>query len=56
MERVAEQVGYLDTSSFSRLFRRMVGFSPGAYRSRFQGSQGLAPDDDRVVGVPKAAA
>lgn len=35
VEKVAEQVGYLDTSSFSRLFRQKVGYSPGAYRNRF---------------------
>lgn len=36
VERVAAQVGYQDTSSFSRLFRQRVGLSPGAYRARFQ--------------------
>lgn len=36
VEKVAEQVGYSDTSSFSRLFKEKVGMSPGAYRSRFQ--------------------
>lgn len=33
---IANQVGYNDTSSFSRLFRERIGMSPGAYRSRFQ--------------------
>jgi len=36
IEEIASQVGYTDTSSFSRLFRERVGMSPGAYRSRFQ--------------------
>ncbi len=36
VEEVAMQVGYSDTSSFSRLFRQRIGMSPGAYRSRFQ--------------------
>lgn len=36
VEVVASQVGYSDTSSFSRLFRQRVGMSPGAYRGRFQ--------------------
>lgn len=36
VEKIAEQVGYSDTSSFSRLFRQKVGLSPGAYRGRFR--------------------
>ncbi len=36
IEQIATQVGYSDTSSFSRLFRERMGVSPGAYRSRFQ--------------------
>ncbi|MEQ6306970.1 MAG: GlxA family transcriptional regulator [Pseudomonadales bacterium] len=36
VEEVASQVGYSDTSSFSRLFRQRIGMSPGAYRGRFQ--------------------
>ncbi len=36
VEAVANQVGYSDTSSFSRLFRQRIGMSPGAYRGRFQ--------------------
>lgn len=35
-ERIAQYVGYCDISSFSRLFRERVGFTPGAYRARFQ--------------------
>lgn len=35
-ERIAQYVGYSDLSSFSRLFRERVGFTPGAYRARFQ--------------------
>lgn len=35
-EQIAAYVGYGDTSSFSRLFRERVGFTPGAYRGRFQ--------------------
>lgn len=34
VEVIAAQVGYRDTSSFSRLFRERIGLSPGAYRSR----------------------
>ncbi|MFT3760256.1 GlxA family transcriptional regulator [Thauera sp.] len=36
MDAIAGQVGYADTSSFSRLFRQRVGMSPGAYRNRFR--------------------
>ncbi|ENQ7793650.1 GlxA family transcriptional regulator [Pseudomonas aeruginosa] len=35
-EQIAQYVGYSDVSSFSRLFRERVGFTPGAYRARFQ--------------------
>jgi transcriptional regulator GlxA family with amidase domain len=35
-EQIAHYVGYSDISSFSRLFRERVGFTPGAYRARFQ--------------------
>lgn len=35
-ERIAQYVGYSDISSFSRLFRERIGFTPGAYRARFQ--------------------
>ncbi|GGO84345.1 transcriptional regulator [Marinobacterium nitratireducens] len=36
VDEIAGQVGYSDTSSFTRLFRQRVGMSPGAYRDRFQ--------------------
>lgn len=36
VESIAGQVGYSDTSSFTRLFRQRIGISPGAYRERFQ--------------------
>ena len=32
---LAEQVGYQDVSSFSRLFKRHTGLSPSHYRQRF---------------------
>lgn len=35
VDEITRQVGYEDVSSFSRLFRRQTGLSPGAYRSRF---------------------
>lgn len=36
VDEVASQVGYGNTSSFTRLFRERMGLSPGAYRRRFQ--------------------
>ncbi len=36
-ERITQQVGYEDGSSFRRLFKQRVGISPGAYRRRFNG-------------------
>jgi transcriptional regulator GlxA family with amidase domain len=36
VERIAWQVGYEDPAAFRRLFRRIAGMSPGAYRRRFQ--------------------
>ena len=35
VQSIAIQVGYRDVSSFSRLFRKAVGISPGSYRRRF---------------------
>lgn len=35
VESIAEEVGYEDTSFFSRLFRREVGLTPSQYRRRF---------------------
>ncbi len=35
VQSIAHQVGYQDASSFTRLFRREIGISPGAYRRRF---------------------
>ncbi|MRV73722.1 helix-turn-helix domain-containing protein [Duganella sp. FT92W] len=34
IEQIALYVGYSDVSSFSRLFRKRVGLTPGAYRAR----------------------
>lgn len=35
LERIAEQVGYGDSSTFRRLFRRKLGLTPHEYRRRF---------------------
>lgn len=36
VEQVAQLVGYEDAASFRRLFRRLVGMSPGDYRRKFR--------------------
>lgn len=36
VERVAWQVGYCDPGAFRKVFLRIVGLTPGAYRQRFQ--------------------
>jgi transcriptional regulator GlxA family with amidase domain len=36
VDAVGREVGYEDTASFRRLFRRVTGISPGDYRRRFQ--------------------
>ncbi len=35
IEQIAGDVGYVDPSSFRRLFSRLVGVTPGEYRKRF---------------------
>lgn len=36
IDEVSEAVGYLDTSFFRRLFKRLTGMPPGQYRRMFQ--------------------
>lgn len=36
IERVASHVGYEDPAFFRRLFKRLVGLTPGQYRQRYQ--------------------
>jgi transcriptional regulator GlxA family with amidase domain len=36
VDAIGREVGYEDTSSFSRLFRRLTGISPSDYRRRFR--------------------
>jgi transcriptional regulator GlxA family with amidase domain len=35
LDKLAERVGYEDSTFFSRLFRRSVGLTPAQYRRRF---------------------
>lgn len=44
IERIAQLVGYEDTASLRRLFRRLVGMTPGEYRRKFQVPAGMLLD------------
>lgn len=46
VEAIAREVGYEDTASFRRLFRRLSGMTPGDYRRKFQ----LPKFVDRALG------
>jgi transcriptional regulator GlxA family with amidase domain len=57
VDAIGREVGYEDASSFSRLFRRQTGISPGDYRRRFRipdyirsSSQDVRPGG-KVLGV-----
>lgn len=39
IKEIVERVGYLDANSFSRLFQKRLGLTPGAYRARLQRKQ-----------------
>ena len=43
-KEIAESLGYKDVASFTRAFRKAVGWAPGAYRKRF-GGKGILPAD-----------
>jgi len=45
-KELAESLGYKDVASFTRAFRKAVGWAPGAYRKRF-GGRGVSPVDSR---------
>jgi len=48
VDAVAASVGYEDTTSFRRVFKRSVGLSPAAYRKKFQRIS-------QIAGTPSAA-
>lgn len=50
IEEVARQVGYEDTASFRRLFRRQVGMTPGDYRRKFQLPPGILSSVEETTG------
>ena len=43
-KQIARSLGYKDVTSFARVFRRVVGTAPGAYRKRFAHT-GISPAD-----------
>ena len=43
-KQIARSLGYKDVTSFARVFRRVVGTAPGAYRKRFART-GISPAD-----------
>jgi transcriptional regulator GlxA family with amidase domain len=48
-KQIAQSLGYKDVASFARVFRKDVGWAPGAYRKRF-GRQGVSPADFAAKG------
>ena len=48
-KQIAQSLGYKDVASFARVFRKAVGWAPGAYRKRF-GRQGVSPADFAAKG------
>ncbi len=50
-KEIAERLGYVDVSSFTRAFRQIHGMPPAAYRRKFGGAvaarQALRPADPR---------
>jgi AraC-like DNA-binding protein len=47
VDRIAWRVGYTDPSAFRRLFQRITGVSPQAYRERFGRSRFAVDGNDR---------
>ena len=43
-KQIARSLGYKDVTSFARVFRKVVGTAPGAYRKRFART-GISPAD-----------
>ncbi|MNS64949.1 HTH-type transcriptional regulator YesS [compost metagenome] len=42
VDQIAWSVGYEDAAAFRRVFHRILGLSPGEYRSRFSSSSAMA--------------
>jgi transcriptional regulator GlxA family with amidase domain len=41
VEQIGQEVGYQNSASFRRLFRKLTGLTPGEYRRNFQPPNGL---------------
>jgi AraC-like DNA-binding protein len=53
--QIAWDVGYRDEAAFRKVFRRVVGLAPGAYRLRFRPS-GVDGPRRLPAGAPSPAA
>jgi transcriptional regulator GlxA family with amidase domain len=51
-KQIAHSLGYRDVASFARVFRKVVGSAPGAYRKRF-GRNGISPADFAAKNGPR---
>jgi AraC-like DNA-binding protein len=53
-KQIAQSLGYENVASFARVFRKVTGWAPGAYRKRF-GVNALSPDhfSQQDVSTPK---
>lgn len=51
VDEISWQVGYEDPAFFRRLFKRIAGLAPGAYRKRFRIPEFARPPTAAVVGV-----
>ena len=52
LPEIIEKVGYMDISSFSRLFKRKTGLTPNAYRQRFSQPDNVGPGSDEMIMPP----
>jgi transcriptional regulator GlxA family with amidase domain len=51
-KEIADSLGYKDVASFARVFHKVTGFAPGAYRKRF-GLGAVSPHDLAQMDAPR---